>query len=273
MQRKNYLLALLVSFMTLPLFAHTGKESVMAADSLTTATPVTLQEAETLTPNQHRKQRGITSLTTEIVPKGQWIFGGTGSYSTHSNDSYKLLVIEGINSNGYTVKVSPLIAYSPKKNMAFGVRFAYGRSLFSMDGASLSVAGAGLNVDYFHAIKHSYEGVALWRQYIPLGNSKRFALFTETQISLGGMQAKFAEGANIRGTYQRGYNVSVGLNPGIVAFATNNIALELNVGVLGLNYSHVNQVHNQVSTGERSGGSINFKVNILSIGVGVGFYL
>jgi hypothetical protein len=272
MQRKNYLLALLVSFMALPLFAHTGKEPAVAVDSLTTTT-LTSAEVETLTPNQHRKQRGVISLATEIVPKGQWIFGGTGSYSTHSNDSYKLLVIEGINSNGYTVKVSPLIAYSPKKNMAFGVRFAYGRSLFSMDGASVSVAGAALNVDYFHAIKHSYEGVALWRQYIPLGNSKRFALFTETQISLGGMQAKFAEGANIRGTYQTGYNVSVGLNPGIVAFATNNIALEVNVGVLGLNYSHVNQVHNQVTTGDRSGGSINFRVNLLSIGVGVGFYL
>ena len=183
------------------------------------------------------------------------------------------MIIEGINSNGYTVKVSPLIAYSPKKNMAIGVRFAYGRSLFALDNASVSVAGAGLNVDFFHALKHSYEAVALWRQYIPLGNSKRFALFTEMQLNLGGSQAKFAEGSNIRGTYQRGYNVSVGLNPGIVAFATNNIALELNVGVLGLNYSHIQQIHNQVSTSERSGGSINFKVNILSIGMGVGFYL
>ena len=272
MQRKNYILALLLSFMALPLFAHTDKEPAVAVDSLAT-TSLTSTDVEPLTPNQHRKQRGITSLSTEIVPKGQWIFGGTASYSTHSNDSYKLLVIEGINSNGYTVKVSPLIAYSPKKNMAFGVRFAYGRSLLTLDGASISIAGAGLNMDYFQAIKHSYEGTAMWRQYIPLGNSRRFALFTETQVSFGGMQAKFAEGANIRGTYQTGYNVSVGLNPGIVAFATNNIALELNVGVLGLNYSHIRQVHNQVTTGDRSGGSINFKINILSIGVGVGFYL
>ena len=270
MQIHKFILTVLLSSMALPLFAQQGKDAAAAVDSLTFNQP---EKVEILTPNQQRKQRGLTSLSTEIVPKGQWILGGAASYSTHSNNNYNFLIIEGINSNGYTVKVSPLIAYSPKMNMAIGVRFAYGRSLFALDNASVSVAGAGLNVDFFHALKHSYEAVALWRQYIPLGNSKRFALFTEMQLSLGGSQAKFAEGSNIRGTYQRGYNVSVGLNPGIVAFATNNIALELNVGVLGLNYSHIQQIHNQVSTSERSGGSINFKVNILSIGMGVGFYL
>lgn len=270
MRTHKFIITLLALFITLPLFAHGGGETAIGADS---PAKIESAECEQLTPNEQRKQRGISSLSTEIVPKGQWIFGGSASYSTHSNNNYKFLIIEDIQSDGYTVKVSPLIAYSPKKNMAVGVRFAYGRSLFSMDNASLSVAGAGLNVDYFHALKHSYEVAALWRQYIPLGQSKRFALFTEMQLCIGGSQAKFAEGSPIRGTFQSGYNVSVGLNPGIVAFATNNIALELNVGVLGLNYAHVRQVHNQVSTGERSGGSINFKVNILSIGLGVGFYL
>ena len=263
------ILTLLMCAAALPLFASTGEVQTIAAES----TSNEQAKVEMATPNELRQQRGITSLSTEIVPKGQWIFGGAASYSTHSNDSYKFVIIEGINSNGYNVKVSPMVAYSPKKNMAVGVRFAYGRSLFALDNASLSVAGTALDIDYFHALKHSYEGMAIWRQYIPLGQNKRFALFTETQFSIGGSQAKFAEGQAFRGTYQKGYNVSIGVNPGIVAFATNNIALELNVGVLGLNYSHISQVHNQVSTGDRSSGSINFKINILSIGVGVGFYL
>ena len=270
MQTRKFILTLLTTLVALPLFAHTGGEAVIATDSIAV---VQSAECQMLTPNEQRQQRGISSLATEIVPKGQWIFGGAVSYSTQSNNNYNFLIIEDIQANGYTVKVSPMVAYSPKENMAVGLRFVYGRSLFSLDNASISVAGAGLNIDYFHALKHSYEAVALWRQYIPLGQSKRFALFTEMQFCLGGSQAKFAEGSPIRGTYQRGYSVSVGVNPGIVAFASNNIALELNVGVLGLNYSHVRQVHNQVSTSERSGGSINFKVNILSISLGVGFYL
>ena len=270
MRISKFIVTLLTALIALPLFAHTGNESSMGADSLAVAGSA---ESLTLSPNEQRKQRGITSLATQIVPKGQWIFGGSASYSTHSNNNYNFLIVEDIRSNGYTVKVSPLIAYSLKENMAVGIRFAYGRSLFSLDNASVSIGEAGLNVDYFHALKHTYEVAALWRQYIPLGESKRFALFTEMQLCVGGLQAKFAEGSPIRGTFQSGYNVSVGLNPGIVAFATNNIALELNVGVLGLNYSHIRQVHNQVSTGDRSGGSINFKINLLSIGLGACFYL
>ena len=146
MRTHKFLLTALISLISLPLFASTGKESVTGVDSLDVAKSA---QEEILTPNQRRQQRGITSLTTEIVPQGQWIFGGAASYSTHSNDSYKLLIIEDIESNGYTVKVSPMIAYSPKKNMAVGVRFAYGRSLFAMDNASLSVAGTALDVDYF----------------------------------------------------------------------------------------------------------------------------
>jgi hypothetical protein len=62
-----------------------------------------------LTPNEARKLRGFTS-DTNFVPKGQWIFGGTASYSTHTNKNYKLLIITDIDSDGYTVNVSPMTA-------------------------------------------------------------------------------------------------------------------------------------------------------------------
>ena len=50
-----------------------------------------------LTPNEARKQRGFTS-DINFVPKGQWIFGGTASYSTHHNSGFKLAIIDGIDS-------------------------------------------------------------------------------------------------------------------------------------------------------------------------------
>ena len=51
------------------------------------------------------------------------------------------------------------------------------------------------------------------------------------------------------------------------------MALELNVGILGLGYTRTKQVHNQITTGQSSSSNMNFKVNILSIGLGVAFYL
>lgn len=245
-----------------------------APDSVLTVDEKPLElSLDEMTPNQRRAIRGLSQPSVEIVPKGQWIFGGTASYSTHSNDSYSFLVIEGIESEGYSVKVSPLIAYAPRSNMAIGARVIYSRSLLKIDGGELNMGDINMGVDYYYALQHSYEVAAVWRQYIPLGQSKRFALFTECQLSMGGKQAKFAEGTPIKGTYQTGYSVSLGLNPGIVAFASNNVAFEVNIGVLGFNYSSAKQVHNQVTTGNRSTSYLNFKVNLLSIGVGMAFYL
>ena len=60
---------------------------------------------------------------------------------------------------------------------------------------------------------------------------------------------------------------------GLVAFVTNAMALELNVGVMGITYESVKQIHNQVAVGRRSGSMMSFKVNLLSIGLGMAFYL
>lgn len=232
-----------------------------------------------LTPNEARKLRGFTS-DTNFVPKGQWIFGGTASYSTHTNKNYKLLIINDIDSDGYTVNVSPMIAYAPWKNMAVGVRFGYGRSMLGIDNAALALAGVELNVDFYHQIKHSYTGTLFWRPYIPLGTSNRFAIFAEVQLNFTGSQSKLvAENGVVdgyqdyKGTYSKSLGGSIALQPGITAFVTNDIALELSIGVFGIGYEKTTQLKNQVEQGEIKSTNMNFKVNLLSIGFGVSFYL
>lgn len=232
-----------------------------------------------MTPNEARKQRGFVSKDC-FVPKGQWIFGGTASYSTHSNNNYTFTLINDIDSEGYTVKISPMIAYAPWRNMAVGVRFSYGRSLFALDNASLSVSDVDINVDMFHQIKHSYTGTLFWRPYIPLGTTNRFALFAEVQLNLSGGQSKVVaateeiEGLqDYRGTYTRSFGASIGLQPGIVAFITNNAAVELSIGVLGIGFDRVLQTKNQVEVGKTNSLDTNFKLNLLSVGFGMSFYL
>ena len=178
------------------------------------------------TVNEMRRQRGLTDKHNLFVPRGQWIFGGTASYSTHSNDTYRFLVVEGIESKGYTFKVSPMIAYAFRDNMALGGRFIYSRSLLKLDKADLNLGGEDSDLNF-----------------------------------------------ELKGTYQTGYTFSLGISPGIIAFATNNMAVEVNVGVMGISYSHTKQVHNQVTVGKRNASMMNFKVNIFSIGLGMAFYL
>lgn len=243
----------------------------------TGADTTALAEQHPLTANEMRRQRGLTDVTNLFVPKGQWIFGGTASYSTHTNDGYRFLVVEGIDSKGYNFKVSPLVAYAFNDNMALGARFIYSRALLKLDNAKLSLGDEDSGIDVtardFYSLRHTYTVAAIWRQYIPLGRSKRFALFNEVQLAGGGTQARFAYDSPVKGTYETGYTFSLGISPGIIAFATNNMAVEVNVGVMGLSYTNTKQVHNQVSVGRRSASFMNFKVNIFSIGLGMYFYL
>ena len=236
-------------------------------------------DVTTLTPNEARARRGF-STDASFVPRGQWIFGGTASYSTHTNKDYKFLIVDNIDSEGYTVGVSPMIAYAIRKNMAIGVRFGYDRTLLALDNASVSFSGTDINVDYFHRIKHAYTGTIFWRPYIPLGHSNRFAVFAEVQLSLSGGQTRVvAENGvvdgmqNYVGTYSKSFGASIALQPGIVAFVTNNTALELSVGVFGIGVDRVTQLKNQVEEGEYLSSDMNFKINFLSIGFGVSFYL
>lgn len=227
--------------------------------------------------NEKRRQRGLTDKHNLFVPRGQWVFGGTASYSTHTNDNYRFLVIEGISSKGYTFRISPMIGYALRDNMALGGRFIYSRTLLKLDKADLNLGGEDSDLNFevneYYALQQNYSVALIWRQYIPLGRNKRFALFNEMQLSGGGTQARFARDSPVKGTYQTGYTFSLGISPGIIAFATNNMAVEVNVGVMGLTYSHTKQVHNQVTVGRRDASMMNFKVNIFSIGLGMAFYL
>lgn len=224
--------------------------------------------------SQRRQNRGISNLKNEFVPKGQWVFGGSVSYSTHTNNNYTFLIVEDIKSNGYQFKISPLVGYAYSRNSLVGVRFSYSRGLTQLDNASLSITS--LDNSFYYSLKHSYNVDALWRQYIPLGrNNKRFALFTEVALSMGGSQSRLAAGPekSLSGTYAKSFDVALGVNPGIAAFLTNNMAIEVNIGVFGFNYSTTRQTTNQVVVGKASSSQMNFKVNIFSIGLGASFYL
>lgn len=251
------------------LAAAYAPERVPAADTLAAVPRASFQD--------RYRRRGITELSNVFVPRGQWVLGASVSYSTHTNDDYTLMVIEGIDSEGYTFRISPMAAYALRNNMALGIRATYGRTNLTIDKADLTfgdeVTGTEIVVDRYKSVRHSYVISAIWRQYIPLGRSKRFALFNEMSLGAGGSQSIFAAGQPVKGTYETGYTLALGISPGLMAFASNDVAIEVNVGVMGVSYSRIRQVHNQVTVGHRSTSGMNFKVNIFTIEVGVAFYL
>ena len=111
------LLALLLLAGTAPESRAQQTDAAASLAPQADSTSCMLHEEQPQTVNEMRRQRGLTDKHNLFVPRGQWIFGGTASYSTHSNDTYRFLVVEGIESKGYTFKVSPMIAYAFRDNM------------------------------------------------------------------------------------------------------------------------------------------------------------
>lgn len=221
-----------------------------------------------------QKMRDIETYT--FVPKGQWIVGNSISYSQSNQKDFNFLVIESVSGEGYNFKVSPIVAYAFADNMAAGGRFGYKRSLMKVKQMDLEV-GEDLTFDMsdVYSLSHSYSVSAIFRNYINLGKSKRFALYAEGQLTYEGGQSKLinGKGDDLTGTFSKHFDVGLGVAPGLVAFINNFTAVEVNVGVLGINYGRTRQVTNQIYEAHQSSSSVSFKINIFSIGMGIAFYL
>ena len=211
-----------------------------------------------------------------FVPKGQWITGVSVSYSQSNQKNYQFLILQGISGDTYSFKVSPMLMYAFKNDVAAGGKFSYSRNLTKLENAEIVLdQDMNLDVDHLYRLAHSYHGTAALRNYFSLGKSKRFGLFTEVQLELGGGQAKLMTGMgeDLTGNYERNFNLGIGVAPGMSVFLNNFSALEVNVGVLGFDYSHTKTITDQIYVANRNTKSAIFKVNLFSITFGVTFYL
>ena len=218
--------------------------------------------------------RGLEQIS--FIPRGQWITGVNVSYTQSDFDNYKFLIIENLGGDTYSFKVSPMLMYSFKDNLAAGGRFAYTRSRTRLNSADVKIdSETSYEPGTLYSIAHSYYGTAAFRNYISLGHSMRFGFFNEVQLQLGGGQSKLVNGENedLTGTYSRHFSLDVGLTPGLVMFLNNYSAIEVSVGVLGFSYDKTHSVTDRIYVADYSTKRANFKINLFSISFGVAFYL
>ena len=223
---------------------------------------------------QHYDRGYETTPSSPFLKKGTWMAGGTARYSQHINDDYNFLVINDINSKGYNISVNPKLLYLFRDNMGVGLRFSYDRSMLDLASADLSVSDISMGAKDCYQIQHKYSIHGVYRAYIPLAGAKRIAMFADVLLGGSFKQGKAfnANGPYADGTYTQAYALELAVDPGIIAFLTDRLAIELNVGVFGLSYSWMNQIHNQVDNGHSDTTSAGFMVNLLSLGVGLSYY-
>ncbi len=216
-----------------------------------------------------------------FIPKGQWITGVSVGYSQSNQDNYNFFVFEKLNGDTYSFKLTPMALYTFKDNMAAGLKFGYERSKSTLNAGQLILdAETTFDADHVFSIRSNYYATGAFRNYISLGDSHRFGLFNELQLSLGGGQAKFSnftggsgDNRHLEGTYERNFSLDIGLTPGFVMFLNNYSAIEVSIGVLGFGYTHTRAVTNQVQVAHRNSKHANFKINLFSVQFGMAFYL
>lgn len=235
--------------------------------------------------------RGIFLENSCFIPKGTFGTGISFNYNTYTfgngnNDiGYQMAfnMIQDFKGNMLTMGVTPFLSYFVTNNCSVGIKFDYKKSSLGMDSFSLSLGDAlSLSSGDFNYVKQSYTGSFGTRYYIPMtpGN-KRFAFFAELMLTGGYAQSisyRMEEGSQPgeklkHGTYQDIYLASIGIVPGLTMFVSNSVALEVSVGLIGLDYQYVKQNTNQVEISTMQKSAATYKINLFSIGFGISFYL
>ena len=209
-----------------------------------------------------------------FLEKGTWMTGGSVRYSQHINEDYSFAVINDINSKGYNISIDPKMLYMFRDNMGIGLRVSYDRNMLDILSADLSISDISMSVKDCYQIQHKFSAYAVCRSYIPLGNSKRIAMFADVILGGSYKQGKSFNAGNeyVMGTFDRSYAIEIAVDPGVVLFLTERLAAEVNVGIFGVSYKWTDQIRNQVSNGRTDSTSAGFMVNLLSLGVGLSYY-
>ncbi len=270
-----YLIALLIGCSVFTLRAENGSERdavVSPEESLRQGE--TEDVAESPSEQLEEFSRDIESVV--FVPKGQWITGVSVSYAMSTQSKYQFLIFEGISGDTYSFKVSPMLLYAVRDDLAFGGRFSYARSLTKLKNADVILdSETDYSIDHLYRLAHNYYFTGMMRNYFSIGKSTRFGFFNELQLQIGGGQSKLTTGVgkSLTGTYERNFSLDVGLAPGVTVFLNNYSALEVNIGVLGFSYTATKALKDQIYESRRNSKSANFRINLFSIQFGVTFFL
>lgn len=267
----NYLKIILI-FAVLTLGAHSARSQSAFQDTvhLTPAMIDSINSANKIRPFE----RDIES--TVFVPKGQWITGLSFSYRQSNENNYTFFILQDINSDTYSFKVTPMLGYAFRNDMAAGLKFSYTRSLTKLSNTDLVLdSETSTNFDHVYSLGHNYYATMFFRNYFSLGSSRRFGFFNEIQLELGGGQSKLTKGVSedLTGSYETNFSLNVGIVPGLMVFLSNWSAMEVNVGVLGFSYHTTHSVKDQIYHSRRHSKSANFRINLFSITFGTTFYI
>lgn len=210
-----------------------------------------------------------------FAPKGSWQLGGSTNFSSHQNDNFRVAVLEGINSTGYSLDFRPSFCYMIKDNVGLGVMAGYGRDMMDLESANVNVAGTAMDWENYYLLNHKLSSAVFMRTFIPIDQTGRAALYVDLRLNgkFGQNKVTDLQGDNTVGTWSKTTGLGLSVNPGASFLLTRHFAIQAGLQVFNVGYSVTKQVHNQVATGELGSSDFSYAIDILALNFGLFYYL
>jgi len=219
--------------------------------------------------------RGLGNPNSVYIPKGTVAVSLTGGYNNWQatgEDLDKGVILAGlideVNGQIYNIKAAAGASWFIADNLSLGLRFGFKHQELDVNNLQLLSL---VNLNNKHLRRETYSGQLALRNYMPLFNSKIFALFFEGRVSGSfGYGKNYAETARGKeGRYSDLYTVTAGLYPGISVFATDRISFELSLPMIEGGFEWDKQIKGQAHDSALSRRFLQFKPGLTGITAGV----
>ena len=215
-----------------------------------------------------RMERGIVKSL--FIPAKTWQTGISFSHYEENNDDYDFLIIENWKGKAYSLRISPFFCWYFKNNQGVGGRFTYKNTHFNIRELSISIEDdMSFTLDNAYITNQMYQCAAFVRNYV--GLHSRIGVFNETHLTYGYGNGKLSVGNTEvpNRTSQTTHEIQLGIRPGICGFVTNSVMFEFSFEVGGLRYRKISQIITTKTKGTRTTGIANFRLNLLSLNLGL----
>lgn len=125
------------------------------------------------------------------------------------------------------------------------------------------------------AITRGFAITPTFRSVVPLTANERLSFFTDIGLTFGGSSSVTRDIKNIDEidkTYAENFNFRAGISPGVIFFAMENFALEIQLDVLGYELNTSTKTTNEGDESNTTRQNIDFNIDILSLKLGLSYY-
>jgi len=206
----------------------------------------------------------------EFTKKGSWMSGGTLSLKLkNSNDVDQLIkYVEQNETYEFVIRADAAYAFADQ-NFA-GVALSYGQS--GRSGVFANSDGEIYTEDFYGNL---YSFCPLLKNLTPLDKNGRFNIITQiefkNQIEQGVKQTVLNETLTRKQSVK--YTGLLGIRPGISVFVLRNVAFETTLNVAGVEYSYERAKTTNQPDARTESASIDFKIDVLQLNIGIFVYL